>query len=593
MRGFSLGAACALVVVSFFLSASRSLGESKTTESQPQALVQAALKAELAGHSAERSALLEQALALDPDFAPARWQSGFVRWDGQWLKVDEVPERARDNEQLAAYRKRRDQLIDTADNQRALAQWCHKHKLPDEERVHWAKVLEFDPRDAEAISGLGLELYNGRLLTHKQIGEEKERAGEQLRATRHWQPKLLKLRGAIERGNAKQRAAALGELTALDDPAAVPALEAVFAARSDSKKSTESNQLLIETAGHIRGPEATGVLLRQAIMADARPVRDAAIAELKKRPMHTYVPLLIAALPGSVETAYRVCLLPNGAIDGQAEVLSKRGRSEHRISYNMLIYFLQWSRLMGRFVDPYSELAVANQLLTPLQEIETAASDRGRFNERLRFALASLTGFADTDDPDIWTKNWNDFNDSYTATYWPSPPQTSESYSGVIGSLTFDYMSCFAAGTAVLTIAGPLPIETIKSGDRVLAQDTTTGELAYKTVQATTLRPATPTVNVGLGPETIRTTRGHLFWVDGRGWLTAKQLQPGMALHTLAGPEIIDRLEESPPCEAYNLVVADFGTYFVGAHRMLVHDNTPQDTDTPRVPGLDGDLTVP
>ena len=29
------------------------------------------------------------------------------------------------------------------------------------------------------------------------------------------------------------------------------------------------------------------------------------------------------------------------------------------------------------------------------------------------------------------------------------------------------------------------------------------------------------------------------------------------------------------PQQAYNLVVADFGTYFVGKSRVLVHDNSP------------------
>ena len=35
------------------------------------------------GPSEVRGELLRQALVLDPNYAPARWQSGFVRWDGQ------------------------------------------------------------------------------------------------------------------------------------------------------------------------------------------------------------------------------------------------------------------------------------------------------------------------------------------------------------------------------------------------------------------------------------------------------------------------------------------------------------------------------
>jgi Pretoxin HINT domain len=585
MRGFPLSAACAVVVVSSFLSDNRTLGESKRTESQPQALVQAALKAELTGHSVERAALLEQALALDPDFAPARWQSGFVRWDGQWLKVDEVPGRARDNEQLAAYRKQRDQLIDTADNHRALAQWCHKHQLPDEERVHWAKVLEFDPRDAEAMSGLGLELYKGRLLTRQQIGEEKERAGEQLRAMRHWQPKLLKLRGAIERGNARQRDAALRELAALDDPAAVPSLEAVFAVTGESRKSIDLNRILIETVSRMPSPAASHVLIRRAVMPEAERVRAMAIAQMKKGPKHAYVPALIAAMPATLQTAYQMYFLPNGALAVQAELLSKRGSAEHRESSDLSLYFI--NREM--YEAPDLKLAFASRLLTPVREMETAEQRCRQISSRVRIALKELTGFADTDDAELWAKNWSDFNESLAGSYWPSPvEQTSEKYAGSVVVL-----SCFAGDTPVLTWSGFEPIAKVKSGDRVLAQDPITGELAYKTVQAKTLRAATPMINVHVGSETVQATRGHLFWVDGKGWLMAKHLESGMMLHTLSGARSIDQLTEAAPGEAYNLVVSDFCTYFVGQERLLVHDNSPREFITPRVPGLIGDIGEP
>ena len=38
--------------------------------------------------------------------------------------------------------------------------------------------------------------------------------------------------------------------------------------------------------------------------------------------------------------------------------------------------------------------------------------------------------------------------------------------------------------------------------------------------------------------------------------------------------------------EAYNLVVADFNTYFVGETGILVHDNTPRLPTRATVPGL-------
>ena len=62
-------------------------------------------------------------------------------------------------------------------------------------------------------------------------------------------------------------------------------------------------------------------------------------------------------------------------------------------------------------------------------------------------------------------------------------------------------------------------------------------------------------------------------------------------LHGLDGAVAIEALEGTeaplPWYEgAYNLVVADFNTYFVGDHLLLVHDNTPRRPPTVPVPVL-------
>jgi hypothetical protein len=131
-----------------------------------------------------------------------------------------------------------------------------------------------------------------------------------------------------------------------------------------------------------------------------------------------------------------------------------------------------------------------------------------------------------------------------------------------------------------------LAIEKIRSGDLILAQDVQTGELRYKTVQDVTLRPPAKMIEIGIGSEKIRATRGHPFWVNGKGWLMAKQLKVGDVLHTLKGAVVIDNLQEAPAKEAYNLVVSDFDTYFVGNQQVLVHDNLPLQETSAIVPGL-------
>src|SRR3954471_10117134 len=56
----------------------------------PELLVARALQAEANGEPEQRKALLDQAIADLPGFAPARWQSGFVRSEAGWLSIEEA-----------------------------------------------------------------------------------------------------------------------------------------------------------------------------------------------------------------------------------------------------------------------------------------------------------------------------------------------------------------------------------------------------------------------------------------------------------------------------------------------------------------------
>jgi hypothetical protein len=146
-------------------------------------------------------------------------------------------------------------------------------------------------------------------------------------------------------------------------------------------------------------------------------------------------------------------------------------------------------------------------------------------------------------------------------------------------------LSCFLPGTTVWTDTGTVPIERIRIGDRVLSQDQETGELTYKLVIDTTVRPPSPTLRLGLGEEEIATTFGHPLWAAGIGWLMAKELKVGDLLHGVHGSVPIDYIEPGPESEAFNLVVADFNTYFVGGHRILVHDNRARLVTEASLPG--------
>ncbi len=617
LRHMLLGLVTIALVPCGLLSAATKTSENSST---PAGLVQAALESGLDGPSDTRKSLLDEALKRDPNFAPARWQSGFVRWDNEWLKVDEVAKRAASDPQLSAYRKQRDALIDTADGHRALAKWCRKNKLAAEERIHWAKVLEFDRNDAEAITGLGLQWHEGRLLTRSQIEQAKVRTGDQLRAMHHWRPQFVKWRRAIEHGSPKELDEALAKLKDLKDPEAIPALEAVFLVDGTSPKSTQLNLLLVETVSRLPHPDATQLLLRRAIVADSEEVRIAAADALKKRPMHTYVPSLIAAMPGSLKTLFHVRVMPNGIVVHEHEILLEGRDSDLSFSWESVVN--PADGLLAAFITP----AALNRELrsAALIEAQARASQQPRdlLRERIQAVLQRTTGFDRLDDPALWQKQYDDYygwgtpakvkpvNRQYASNYeyyYPQPafsspkpsapkmptstPAPAYAYGqplpkGMHWDLPGGHSYCFPAGTPVLSITGSVPIEKIKPGDRVLSQDAETGELAYQVVQERTLRRPTRLIQIGMGSETLKATPGHPFWVVGEGWRVTKHLEVGARLHTLYGSEMIDSLEDLPPTEIYNLVISGFGTYFVGERAVLVHDDSPMPPSMVRVPGL-------
>jgi hypothetical protein len=147
-------------------------------------------------------------------------------------------------------------------------------------------------------------------------------------------------------------------------------------------------------------------------------------------------------------------------------------------------------------------------------------------------------------------------------------------------------VSCFLPGTKVSTNDGPLPIEKVRPGDCVLSQHPDTGELAYRPVVTTTMRPPSPTLRIGVGDEEIAATRGHPLWVVGEGWVMAKELRVGDRLHGVNGAVTIEYIQPGPESEAFNLVVADYHTFCVGTHRILAHDNQARKPTRAVVPGL-------
>jgi hypothetical protein len=135
------------------------------------------------------------------------------------------------------------------------------------------------------------------------------------------------------------------------------------------------------------------------------------------------------------------------------------------------------------------------------------------------------------------------------------------------------HSACFAAGTLVHTIDGPRKIETIAAGDRVLAEDTSTGALAFQPVLATHVNGPSKALRISFGEETIVATGIHRFWQAGKGWVMARDLKPGDRLRMIGGIAKVEAIEpDDEPQLMYNLTVAQTPDFLVGMGGLLVHD---------------------
>jgi RHS repeat-associated protein len=138
----------------------------------------------------------------------------------------------------------------------------------------------------------------------------------------------------------------------------------------------------------------------------------------------------------------------------------------------------------------------------------------------------------------------------------------------------------FAAGTLVLTPDGLVAIETLEVGDLVIAKNEDTGEVAPRAVTATFADPHEDGLVLTLATAegqaaSITTTSEHPFYVMGKGFLPAKQVEGGDRIVHIDPdtPATVVETDSTPlALVAYNIEVAEFHTYFVGNSRAWVHN---------------------
>ncbi len=562
---------------------------------EAERLVAEALQCELDGRDAERAALLSRARELDPRNSAARWHAGEVQWRGEWNTPEEFAEQAAEDLRREAYRLRRERTGPSASERAALAAWCRRNGLLEEARVHLFEVLELEPNNTGARTELGFRFIGGRWVSREALEEEARSAEETQQNLATWLPKIAALREQLHAESTHRSEAARKAILAIHETAAIPALEQVL-----SLDGTDSALLVIEVLTSMTDPAATASLARHAVLAEDQVVRKAAAEELRRRPNDHYVPQLIAELYTPVESRSALFAGPGGRL-----IYRHAFVREGQEANDLLVLDTSFRRRATPGGDRNDSLARAmfQAMLASTareQAVDWQNNRAAELNRRITWVLNATQDETLTASPETWWSWWNTSNEVFVA--GEKGTQTRYSLaeiavadrivsgegggSGTGTSRGPPTCDCLAGGTLVWTLTGPQPIQEILAGDMVLAQHPETGELAYKAVLRTTLRPEEELIRIEAGDEQIDTSGGHPFWVAGRGWVKARELQSGEELHTQRGTVRVSQVTTGASEVTYNLIVADFHTYFAGNDRLLSHDNTPRSATSALVPGL-------
>ena len=566
--------------------------------------VQEALQREIYGLESDRQALLTAATAKAPNFAPAMWQLGYMRDQrNRWVKAEDYLLQGTAAAPLAAYTRARGNYADTVEGQLALAKWCEEKELTSQARAHLSRVLELDPNHPAAREALGFAWIGGLWVSREEREADARLAREEQESLAQWGEMMREIRDGLLKESLAKRERAAKRLLAVRDPSAIPAMEAIVSPASD-----RAGKLVVETLSAINDPAASLSLARHAIYYPSHLVRDAAAKKLQTRDKHSYVPQLIAMMYLPVRSEVVARVLPSGRI-GYRHSFLREGENRNEV----LVLDTEYFRVerAGGDAGLSAARAAADAAQTALER-EAAVEAQNRFqsqlNDRITRTLKIATGQDLPAQPESWWKWWNDYNEllsqgpktvAVIQEYQASAvvdlvPQTGGSGSGGSGGSGSGggtgqgsfIAECLVADTLVWTASGPQPIEKIRVGDMVLAQNSESGELALRPVLRTTTRPKGQTVKFTAGQESFEASGGHVFWVSGDGWRKASELASGMVLHTVHGPARVSSVEKGKVAETFNLVVADYSTYFVGRQKILSHDFTMRQPSKTVVPGL-------
>lgn len=598
-----------IVLWSLVLTSLAVLSQARAAAPRSPDAVSQDLKRVLTAEALHTTSTINRRTELQPTLRPKTasdaewWQAGFVKVGNSWVHSETAHKQA-NAELLEEYRAQRNMTPKTAEGHAKLANWCQDHKLDDQERAHLLQVIVLSRSEAERapiFRRMGYRKLGQHWLSPAEIQELQAKLRRDEERRREWQPSLERIVRNWS-ANPKQHKQAQEELKGIEKPAAIPSL---------LMASTVNETLALaicEQLDKMPSFEASQALAFMAVQSEWPAVRQAAIKSLKERRVDDFAPALLGAMHSPLlmakqsnsvasprlifrEDADRFVAIDLRFLPGQEFILGF-GNSVTLQSRLLQAISLVAGRGRARIDDARLITDIEYEVQVRLEEENDQTE---KYNQRAAEVLAAVTGQEFSSSPHYWWAWWH----LYTATQQP-PKDCVIEYrrAGLPARIAIlpDYerprtpSSCLTAGVPVATDRGLVAIELIRVGDRVLAKNTETGEVDYKPVVHTTTRDPVPVKRFTVGGTSIVASDGHHFWSSGTGWAKTRDLKSGTPIHTSTGMSRVELIEAEPdPAQVYNLVVADFHTYFVGRDMILSHDVLQPALTNAKVPGLDLD----
>lgn len=577
---------------------------------------------------------------LTEDRTLAQWYAGELQIDGRWLTLQEAQQAGvGDDETWGEYRELRTQATDHPRDHERLARWCDKNGLSKNAEMHWLHVLRLEGSNKAALKALELTWHDGLLMTHQEAKQYKAKEKSRQKQLQAWKGEAKRLRRNLEHDDPEKQAVARKAIREIRQPEAIPALLEEFGeTAADEEKTIARRTELVSALNSIGSPESLELMAEIAIDAPNKAVRYEAMNQLKARPYQKYIPYLVSSMEMPIEASASYDQVGNRIVNrysyAQDTPYGKRESTEysHRRVPGQRYLLVDLHRYRVKTVTKHvpafhrpemdcnghivpavnrpaysykqktvsrSYAGTAHFELPDYQARRNRTLNRSKAdavrvgnkiaqmnqmkterNERIADVLMEVTG----EQLDAFPKSWW----NWWAGHLERHPDvaTEGTRQQLNAALLNQQQRGLARGTWVWTREGKRPIESIMPGDYVLAQEPSSGELAYKIVMASSSPFRMNVSKVETGDAQLFCAPGHVVWATGSGWKRVSHLEEGKSIHGAKTEADVSSLGEAFEIESYDLIVDGFHTFFVGEQGLLVHDGTPIGPTYGALPGF-------